>query len=224
MFNSKTIGLIIPCYNEEEGLSVMLPKVPDFIDEVIIVNNNSTDRSVEIAKSFGCTVIEEKTKGYGATYKCGFNYNKNDIIITMDGDDTYPLEEIEKNLEYLFSNKIDFLNCSRFPLKDKKSMNFSNILGNKILTIESKLLFGTGIKDLQSGMWVIIKEVFDYIFPKSDGMPLSQEIKLLAIMNKNITFTESHIMYKPRIGEAKLQKWRDGFNNMIQMFQMRFSI
>ena len=108
---------------------------------------------------------------------------------------------------------------------NQKSMYMTeilNIIGNKILTIESKLLFGISLKDSQSGMWIIKKEVFNKIFPKSDGMPLSQEIKLLAIKNREINFAESHISYKLRIGEVKLNKWRDGFLNMMQMVQMRF--
>ena len=215
------VSIVVPCYNEEKGLTVMLPQIPEFIDEVIIVNNNSTDKTVEIANYYKCTVLHEKTKGYGAAYKCGFKYNQNDIIVTMDADDTYPIEEIEKNVNNLLNMDYDFISCSRFPLKNKKSMNRSNIIGNKILTIESKIIFGYRLLDSQTGMWVFKKRVFDYIFPESDGMPLSQEIKLLAIMNKNIRFYESHINYRPRIGEVKLQKWNDGFKNMFQLIKMR---
>ena len=80
MIKQNSIALIIPCYNEEKGLITLLPKVPNFIDEVIIVNNNSTDKTVEIAKSFNCTVLNETIKGYGAAYKCGFKYVAKDII------------------------------------------------------------------------------------------------------------------------------------------------
>lgn len=223
MKNGYSIGLIMPCYNEEEGLKIMLPKIPELIDEVIIVDNNSTDETANIAKSYGCTVIQEKKQGYGAAYKRGFRYNNNDIAVTMDADDTYPLEEIEKNLMYLIHTESDFLNCSRFPLKNEESMYLTNKIGNKILTLESQLLFGYDLLDSQSGMVIFKKEIFDFIFPKSDEMALCQELKLLALMNDNIKFNESHINYKARIGEVKLNKWRDGLDNMCQMLKMRFS-
>lgn len=223
MLNKNSIALIIPCYNEEEGLKILLPKIPKFIDEVIIVDNNSTDNTSDIARSFGCTVLSEKTPGYGAAYKCGFSNVSKDIVITMDGDDTYPIHEVKHNIEILLNNNYDFITCSRFPLLNKSAMNFSNIIGNKILTIVTKVLFGTSIKDSQSGMWVFKKHIFNYIFPKSNGMPLSQEIKILALRHPKINFFETHIAYASRIGEVKLEKWRDGFKNLNFLFRMRFT-
>ncbi len=170
MLKNKSIALLIPCYNEEEGLAILLPKIPKFIDEIIIIDNNSTDNTPDIAKSFGCTVLKEKTPGYGAAYKCGFSYVSQDIIVTMDGDDTYPLQEVKHNVEILLDNNYDFITCSRFPLINKSAMNFTNIFGNKILTIVTKVLFGTSIKDSQSGMWVFKKHIFNYIFPESNGI------------------------------------------------------
>jgi len=222
MIKNNSIALIIPCYNEADGLKTILPKVPKFVDEVIIVDNNSTDNTADVAKSFGCTVLSEKIPGYGAAYKCGFSNVSKDIVITMDGDDTYPIHEVKQNIEILLDNNYDFITCSRFPLINKSAMNFSNILGNKILTIVTKILFGTPIKDSQSGMWVFKKNIFTYISPNSNGMPLSQEIKILALKHKNINFFETNISYAPRIGEVKLDKWRDGFNNLIFLFKLRF--
>ena len=222
MLQNYTIALIIPCYNEEDGLKTLLPKIPKFIDEIIIIDNNSTDNTTDIANSFGCTVLYETTPGYGAAYKCGFSNVTKDIIVTMDGDDTYPIHEVEQNIKVLLKDNYDFITCSRFPLINKSAMNFSNILGNKILTIVTKILFGTSIKDSQSGMWVFKKHIFNYIFPKSDGMPLSQEIKILALKHEKINFFETNIGYATRIGEVKLDKWRDGFKNLVFLFKLRY--
>lgn len=222
MLQNNTIALIIPCYNEGAGLKTLLPKIPKFIDEVIIVDNNSTDNTSDIAVSFGCTVFSEKTPGYGAAYKCGFSNVSKDIIITMDGDDTYPIHEVKHIIEVLLDHNYDFITCSRFPLINKSAMNFTNILGNKILTIVTKVLFGTSIKDSQSGMWIFKKHIFNYIFPKSNGMPLSQEIKILALQHQKINFFETNIGYATRIGEVKLDKWRDGFKNLVFLFKLRF--
>lgn len=223
MINKFTVALIIPCYNEEDGLKVLLPKIPNFIDEIIIVDNNCTDDTPKIAKEFGCTVMKEEVSGYGAAYKRGFSHVDRDIIITMDGDDTYPIEEAEENIKLLLDNNLDFISCARFPLKDKTSMNISNQIGNKILTIVTKVMFGEPLKDSQSGMWIFRRSILDLIQLSSDGMPLSQEIKIMAIKHPKINFYESHIGYTNRIGEVKLNKWRDGFKNLTHLFKIKFS-
>ncbi len=102
MYKNKTISIVIPCYNEEEGVRHLISKMPTLVDEVIIVDNGSTDNTAQVAKEMGATVVEEKIKGYGSAYKCGFRHAQGDIIITMDGDGTYPPESITLLLYILF--------------------------------------------------------------------------------------------------------------------------
>ena len=102
MYRDKTISLVIPCYNEEEGLRQLLPKIPAIVDEVLIVDNASTDNTARVARELGARVVEEKIKGYGRAYKTGFKNATGDIIITMDGDGTYPPESITLLLYILF--------------------------------------------------------------------------------------------------------------------------
>ena len=86
MYKGQSITVIIPCLNEEQGIEKMLRAMPDFVDEVIVVDNNSTDRTSEVAASLGAKVIREEVRGYGRAYKRGFADATSDIIITLDGE------------------------------------------------------------------------------------------------------------------------------------------
>ena len=90
MHKRHTVSVVIPCYNEEDGIRVTLADMPALVDEVIVVDNNCTDRTAEVAAAMGAKVVVESKPGYGAAYKAGFGAATGDIIITMDGDATYP--------------------------------------------------------------------------------------------------------------------------------------
>src|SRR2546423_8981432 len=92
MYKGNSITVIIPCLNEEEGIAHVLRDIPDFVDEVIVVDNNSTDRTPQIAAGMGAKVIREKVPGYGSSYKRGFANATTHLIITPAGDHSYPMD------------------------------------------------------------------------------------------------------------------------------------
>lgn len=222
MHRDLKISVVIPCYNEEEGVALVMGQLPDIVDEVVVVDNNSTDRTGEVATGLGARVVKETRKGYGAAYKAGLPAVTGDITITMDGDGTYPAEQIQELIDHLVDSNLDFISASRFPLKNPEAMNFSNKVGNMVLTIGMLILYGQGIKDSQSGMWVYRSKIYPKLNVTSDGMPFSEEIKIEAIRNRDIAFGEYHVNYHPRVGEVKLEKWRDGFRNLFFLVQKRF--
>jgi glycosyltransferase involved in cell wall biosynthesis len=222
MYKGLKISVVIPCYNEEQGIRHVINALPRSVDEVVVVDNNSTDRTAEVAASLGGKVVTEKRKGYGAAYKAGLPAATGDITVTMDGDGSYPAEQIEEVIDYLTEKNLDFVSASRFPLQNPEAMNFTNKLGNMILTVAMLLLYGRSIKDSQSGMWVYRTKVYPLMKLTSDGMPFSEEIKIDAIRNRQIRFGEYHIKYHQRIGEVKLEKWRDGFRNLFFLIKKRF--
>jgi glycosyltransferase involved in cell wall biosynthesis len=217
------LSLVIPCYNEEDGVREVIGRCPPELDEIVVVDNNSTDRTAEVARSLGARVVCEKRPGYGAAYKAGLAAATGDIIITLDGDGTYPPEAIPALVDTLVEKRWDFLSASRFPLADKPAMNVTNQLGNWVLTATAMLLFFRPIRDSQSGMWVFRRTILPRLRMTSDGMPFSQEIKLEAIL-RGCRFGETHIAYGARIGEVKLQKWRDGWLNLSFLFRKRFGM
>lgn len=221
LHRNHTISLIIPCYNEEEGLEIVLKAAPDFIDEVIIVDNNSTDLTANIARQYGAKVFLETQRGYGHAYHKGFNEATGDLVVTMDGDGTYPPEEIERLLDLLLDEQLDFISACRFPLQNPKNMDPVSKFGNWVLTLTTRFLFGNGIKDSQSGMWVFKRDLLAKMRLESKGMPLSEEIKIEAIRG-GFAFKEVHIPYHLRYGEKKIKKFRDGVLNLVFLVYLRF--
>ena len=168
-------------------------------------------------------MVAEKRKGYGAAYQAGLPAATGDITVTLDGDGTYPADQIPELVDFLVDKQLDFVNASRFPLKNPKAMNFSNKVGNGILTLGMAVLYGKPVKDSQSGMWVYRTPVYRKLRVTSDGMAFSEEIKIEALRHREVRFGEYSVDYRPRVGEVKLDKWRDGFKNLYFLVKKRFS-
>lgn len=191
------------------------------VDEIIVVDNNSTDMTAEIGARFGVRVFREERQGYGHAYFKGLAEATGDIIVTMDGDGTYPPEEIPRLVELLLSEQLDFISACRFPLANPKNMDPVSKFGNWVLTWTTRLLFGYGLRDSQSGMWVFFRSALDRIQLKSTGMAFSEEIKIEAI-RRGLKFRESHIPYHLRFGKKKIKKFQDGIRNLLFLFGLRF--
>lgn len=213
---------MIPCYNEDEGIRKVLESLPTSIDERIVVDNNSTNGAGDIARRLGATVLLERRQGYGFAYQTGLPAANGDIIATLDGDGSYPAEVIPALVSSLLAEELDFISGCRFPLQNPRSMPRTNQLGNFLLTAATAVLYGKGIKDSQSGMWVFRRSLLASLTLRSGGMPLSEEIKL-EVIKHGFRFREVHIPYHERIGEAKLRKWKDGWENLIFLIRKRWS-
>lgn len=222
MYKSQSITVIIPCLNEEQGIEKVLRSMPDFVDEVIVVDNNSTDRTSEVAARLGAKVIREEVRGYGRAYKRGFAIATKDLIITLDGDQSYPVDALSYLIEAFLHLEVDFLNASRFPVRDPRAMSLRSRVGNLILGMAMSVLFLRWVRDSQSGMWVFRRSILKDMKLESDGMAFSEEIKIEALRHPAIRFGEISIMYSSRLGESKLNPWRDGVQNLLFMAKKRF--
>jgi len=223
VYKSQTITVITPCLNEEQGIEQVLRRMPDFVDQVIVVDNGSTDRTYEVARSFGAQVIREPVRGYGRSYKRGFSEATGDIIITLDGDHSYPPDAISYLLEALLHLEVDFLNASRFPVRDANAMSWKHRFGNWVLSFVMSLLYFRWVRDSQSGMWVFRRSILKDMKLEADSMAFSEEIKIEALKNRRIRFAEISILYSSRLGEIKLNPWRDGLYNLYFLVKKRFS-
>src|SRR3954469_22442124 len=130
MYKGLSITVIIPCLDEEQGIEKILRAMPEFVDEVVVVDNNSTDRTSEVAAALGAKVVREDVRGYGRAYKRGFACATSDLIITLDGDHSYPVDALSYLIEAFRHLEVDFLNASRFPVRDSRSMSLINEIGN----------------------------------------------------------------------------------------------
>ncbi|MGH9341330.1 MAG: glycosyltransferase family 2 protein [Acidobacteriota bacterium] len=223
MYRNNKITIVIPCLNEEQGIQKVLSRIPGFVDEVIVVDNNSTDATAEIARQMGARVLHEEVRGYGRAYKTGLFHAQGDIVVTLDGDHSYPVDALSYLIEALLNSNVGFVSASRFPIQNPRAMAFKNLIGNKALSILMSLLYLRWVRDSQSGMWIFYKNALNKMDLRSDGMAFSEEIKIEALGNREIGFKEIPINFSNRAGEIKLKPWQDGWNNLVFLLKKRFT-
>ena len=224
MYRDHSISIVIPCLNEELSIAEVISYIPDFVDEIIVIDNASEDRTVEIARKHGAIVIEHsQNKGYGASLIVGFNKAYCDIVITGDGDNTYPVDHVRRIIDKLLDLDVDFISCRRFPLMIKESMKLRNYIGNYFFTALINVLFYFHIKDALSGMWVFRRKVLEKLPLVSGDFCLSPEIKIKAFRHPGIKAIEVPIIYDTRRGSSKLMPWKDGFKIMKFIIASRFA-
>jgi len=222
MHKGHSISVVIPCYNEEEGIRVTLADMPDMVDEIVVVDNNCTDGTAVTAASMGAKVVAETKPGYGAAYKAGFAAATGDVIVTMDGDATYPRGFIPVLVDVLLDEGLDFITCDRTGHKSEEANSLLRVFGNFVLNTVMFALFFVWLKDSQSGMWVFRRSILPRLHLTSDGMALSEEIKVEAFRQRTVKARELPIYYRQRVGDSKLDLWRDGFGNLAFLFKKRF--
>lgn len=224
MYKGHSVSVVIPCYNEEEGIQATLADMPAWVDEVVVVDNNCTDRTAEVAGALGAKVVVESTPGYGAAHKAGLKASTSDIIVAMDGDATYPRNLLSPLLDIVIDEGIDFVSCDRTGHKEEDANSFLRVLGNFVLDVVMFALFFVWLKDSQSGMWIVRRSVLPKLRLTSDDMAFSEEIKIEAFRRQDIKACEVPIYYKARVGESKLNLWRDGFGNLFFLFRKRLGL
>jgi hypothetical protein len=222
MYRGHSITVVLPCYNEEEGVARTLNHMPEVVDEVVVVDNNSADDTAAVARGLGAKVVNEAVQGYGAAYKRGFRAASGDLIVTMDGDGTYPASFIHPLVEVLVEEELDFITCDRTGHKSAGAGTRLRVFGNWVLSVVQTVLFGHHVADSQSGMWVFRRSILPQLNLVSDGMSLSEEIKIEAFCHPEIKARELPIYYRARVGDSKLNIWQDGFDNLKFLFRKRW--
>jgi len=224
----KSISIIIPALNENEGIARTIKAIPrtelettGYQVQVLVVDNGSTDGTGTLAKAAGADVIVEPRRGYGYAYKAGFAAAKGEIITTADADLTYPVEDIPKLVTMLIAEDLDFITTNRYAFMEKGSMSNLHKIGNAVLNLAVKLLFKIKIRDSQSGMWVFRKVLLDRVILRSNTMALSEELKLECCFYLKCKWKEVPIQYRKRIGAVKLRSWRDGLGNLYSLCRKR---
>lgn len=218
--NQIEISVVIPCLNEEETIGMCLEKVKRVFSEnrlkgeIVVVDNNSRDKSSQIANECGAMVVFQPIRGYGAAYIKGLAQAKGKYIIIADGDNTYDFQEITIFLTFL-RDGYDFVMGSRFKGKiHKNSMPFLNqYLGNPILSGLCRLFFQTKLSDIHCGMRGFSKAAYERMNLKCLGMEFATEM-IMEALQKKLKIKEVPIEYHPRKGESKLRPFQDGWRHL----------
>lgn len=168
MNERKKITALIPCYNEAGGIAAVISAFPiekiekhGYSLEIVVIDNASTDKTAEIAKSFGATVVHESRKGKGNAIRTGFNYISadTDYVVMLDGDDTYRPEEILRLIEPLDSGFCDVVIGSRLGGRiANDSMNALNRIGNWVFSHLVRYFYQVNVTDVLTGYFAWKRE------------------------------------------------------------------
>jgi glycosyltransferase involved in cell wall biosynthesis len=217
------ISVIIPALNEEKGVVETIHRIPP-VHEIIVVDGGSKDGTAEAAARAGARVIVERKRGYGLAHKTGFKAATGDVLATSDADSTYPVELIPAVADYLLRKNLSFINCSRFPLADHKSMPNLNKFGNVGLSLAASLLYLRTFRDISSGMWVFRRSLLDKMELRTDGWVFSNELKLEAYFTDPQGFAEFTIPYEERTGHThNVTIWKTGVEVLAFMVYERLN-
>jgi glycosyltransferase involved in cell wall biosynthesis len=205
-----TIG--IPCYNEEISIGKVVSDFRSEIPEsrIIVIDNNSKDKTSEKAKDAGAEVFFEKKLGKGNAVRKLFEISDEDILILVDGDDTYFAKDVKKLIQPILENKADMVVGNRFAYKND-AMNESHNFGNKLFRLILNLFFNTKFKDILSGYRAFNKEFYKNTPLLSEKFEIETEMTLQAL-ERNFNVIEIPINYqkRPAGSHSKIKEFRDG--------------
>ncbi|MBA4318282.1 MAG: glycosyl transferase [Flavobacterium sp.] len=209
----RKIVVAIPCYNEELAIDKVIADFKKEIPEaeILVVDNNSSDRTAEIAEKAGARVISEKKQGKGYAVQKIFDEFSGDILILVDGDDTYLASDAQGLLRLVVNDEADMAVGDRIHSKNNASFSNSHWLGNKFLTMSLNLIFGTRLRDMESGFRVIDKKFVESSALLAGGFGIEPELTIQAL-EKGMRIKEIPISLLPRESgsHSKLNAVKDG--------------
>jgi len=204
------IVVIIPAFNEENAVGLVVNAIPkELVDEVVVVNNNSTDKTSLAAEKEGATVLFEAQKGYGNACLKGIDYlishrnEDTDIVVFMDADfSDYP-EQLERVIQPILDDRADMVIGSRaLGNRAKGSMTFPQIFGNWLATTLIRVIYGEKFTDLGPFRAIRYQALLE-LGMKDKTYGWTVEMQLKAIKHK-LRSTEVAVDYKARIGTSKV--------------------
>jgi|TARA_B110000858_G_scaffold92448_1_gene106764 glycosyltransferase involved in cell wall biosynthesis len=202
------IKVIIPAYNEQDSIGKVIGDIPKIVDEIIVISNNSTDKTVENAKKAGATVLFENRKGYGYACLKGMDYIAKkeitpEVVVFLDGDySDYP-EQLTTLVNPILIDNLDFVVGARIKeLRESGSMTPQQVFGNWLATFLMKILFNAKFTDL--GPFRAIKYNKLLALKMEDttyGWTVEMQLKVL---KQELTYKEVPMKYRNRIGVSKV--------------------
>jgi len=228
--NIKKITILIPCYNEEKGIGQVIDGIPikklaylNYKTEIIVINNNSSDHTIEVALGKGAKIVTEKKQGKGNALKTGFKNisNDTDYVVMLDGDNTYKSEEILRLIEPLENGFCDVILGSRLEGKiNDCSFNLFHRLGNWFLTFFIRRFYSVNTTDTCTGYFAWKKQVVDELAPHIKSSGFAIEVEMITKMAKlGYKIYSVPITYDRREGHSKLSPILDGIKITWMLFK-----
>ena len=213
------VSVVIPCLNEANNIEEVVRRARQALEanaiagEVIVADNDSEDRSAELARAAGARVVHEPRRGYGSAYLAGFAAARGEYIVMGDADLTYDFNEIPRFLEHLeagaqlvMGDRMDNIHPGAMPWLHR-------YVGNPVLSGILNLFFKTGVRDAHCGMRGFRRDILPTLDLRTTGMEFASEMVIRA-SKERMEIRQVPIEYHPRGGESKLSSFRDGWRHL----------
>ena len=216
-------SLVIPAYNEEEGLPLVVREYLDVVDEVIVVDDGSSDGTFLAAQALVGGKVKllrhEVNQGKVAALRTGVLQASGDVIIFTDADNTYParyvpqlVQEIEKGADLVLGARI----------QARENIPAFNRLGNNIFSFLATYISCIRIKDSQTGMRAFRREMFDKLDVKAKGLEFETKMTVRAA-KLGYKIVEIPIEYRERVGKSKLNPLKDGARMLTALLSVAYT-
>ncbi|MEA3136370.1 MAG: hypothetical protein QOJ26_191 [Thermoplasmata archaeon] len=220
------VTIVLPAKNEEAAIGRTLHALPlatlrtmGFDTEVLVLDGQSTDRTAEIAKQWGATVVTDRERGKGNALRHASGLFRGDYIVMLDADGTYAADAIPRVVSRLAFGTADVVMGRRVP--QAGSMSRIHEAGNSLLSVGATVLYGRACPDLCTGLWGFRADAFRKLQLRAKGFEL--EAELFALSSRlGLRIQQVRTDYLPRHGRAKLAGGPDGLRIGWWLVRSRF--
>jgi len=232
MYRKKKVSVVIPAYNEEENISKVIKDFSkSYVDEILVVDNNSTDKTEELAKKAGVKVIKEKRQGYGFAIQKGLKEAKGDVIILTEADQTFQGKDMMKLLSYIYDADMVLGTRTCMQLVSKNAnMGFFLRWGNILIAKILEFLYGNvRLTDVGCTFRIIKRKSLKKIINKFSvgGSYFSPEM-ILEALKSGLKVVEVPVNYRKRVGKGKItsagkfKAFKVGLKMLLLIFSRKF--
>ena len=220
-----SVAVLLPAYNEEVAIASMILLSSNYADEVIVIDDGSSDSTKEISELAGATVLSHNTnRGKGVALKTGFEYAKNyDIIVTIDADGQHNPNEIPLLLKPILDDEADLVNGSRYLHGQDTSTPKYRRIGQTVLDTATNIASGVKITDSQSGFRAFSSKCYEHFNFDPEGFGIESDM-LIEASNNNLRIMEVDITVRYDVNTTTANPIIQGFSVLIRVLElMRFN-
>lgn len=218
-----TIAVVIPCYQEEKTISKVVADFKRVLpgSQIYVYDNNCTDATARLAREAGAIVRREKRQGKGFVVASMFEQVDADIIVMVDGDDTYDANSVSLLLEPIRKGDADMTSATRLSEYQERSFRNFHLLGNRLVCSVINGIFGSNVGDIFSGYRAFTREAAARIPITARGFDVETELTLQALY-RGLVVKEVRAPYgeRPEGSFSKLNTFSDGFRVLLKLFLM----
>jgi glycosyltransferase involved in cell wall biosynthesis len=241
MLSLMKLSVVVPTYNEERTIMNVIAAVSR-VDlaaalgkkvelEIIVVDDGSTDGTRRMLDSLDSrpdirVIVHERNRGKGAAVRTGFAHVTGDIVIIQDADMEYDPTEFPRLLEPIVNGHADVVYGSRLSGgRPQRVYLFWHMVGNRMLTLLTNVLFNSTLTDMETGYKVFKREVVDNFRLRENDFRIEPEMTAQVLRNTNLRVYEMPVSYYGRTyEEGKKITWKDGFGAVLTLVRCRLNL